>query len=339
MQPKQSTDAPSPALVFELLMGHQKSTALSAAIEVGLFRALGEGPADAATLAQRCASSDRGIRILADFLTVNGLIRKENGVYSNTPTASMFLDPKSPACIAAAARFLVLPDMYQSYLHLADTVRAGTLEHDGTVQAENPIWVEFAHSMAPMMAPLAGPLGDTVLSIVKGPIRVLDIAAGHGLFGITIAKQNPGAKIVAVDWAPVLEVARANAAKAGVESRYELLPGSAFDVEYGGPFDAALLTNFLHHFDRPTCVGLLRKVQTALRPGGVCATLEFVPNEDRVSPPLPAAFALTMLAGTRGGDAYTFSELKSMYEEAGFRDMAAHPIPNSPHTIVTGVKA
>ncbi len=63
-----------------------------------------------------------------------------------------------------------------------------------------------------------------------------------------------------------------------------MLPGSAFDVEFGGPYDTVLLTNFLHHFDKPTCVSLLKKVRASLKPGGKAATLEFVPNEDRVSP-------------------------------------------------------
>jgi len=99
-----------------------------------------------------------------------------------------------------------------------------------------------------------------------GPMRVLDIAAGHGLFGIEIAKQNPQAHIVAVDWARVLDVAYENACKAGVGERYERLPGSAFDVDYGGPYDAVLLTNFLHHFDVAACVGLLKKVRAALKP-------------------------------------------------------------------------
>ena len=88
-----------------------------------------------------------------------------------------------------------------------------------------------------------------------------------------------------------------------------MLPGSAFDVEFGGPYDVVLLTNFLHHFDKPTNVGLLKKVRAALKPGGRVATLEFVPNEDRVSPPMPAAFAMTMLTSTADGDAYTLSEL------------------------------
>jgi 2-polyprenyl-3-methyl-5-hydroxy-6-metoxy-1,4-benzoquinol methylase len=79
-------------------------------------------------------------------------------------------------------------------------------------------------------------------------MRVLDIAAGHGLFGIEIAKQNPHARVTGLDWAPVLRVALDNARKAGVQDRYDMLPGDAFEVDFGGPYDAVLLTNFLHHF-------------------------------------------------------------------------------------------
>ncbi len=121
------------------------------------------------------------------------------------------------------------------------------------------MWVEFAEKMAPMMGPMAGPLGAVVLEGHEGPMRVLDIAAGHGLFGIEIAKQNKQAHVTGLDWAPVLRVALKNAEKAGVHDRYDMLPGSAFEVEFGGPYDAVLLTNFLHHFDKPTCVGSARE--------------------------------------------------------------------------------
>jgi hypothetical protein len=319
-------------------MAYQRSAALRAAIELDVFRAIGEGIHDVASLAKRCQASERGVRILCDYLTIIGLLAKRDGGYWHTPTSQLFLDPSSPACLATTARFLGNPALHEPYQRLTDVVRKGrtVLPGQGSVEPENPIWVEFAHSMAPMMAPLAGPLGAMVLEGRSGPVKILDIAAGHGLFGIEVAKQNPQAHIVALDWAPVLEVARENACKAGVGSRYEGLPGSAFEVDYGGPYDIVLLTNFLHHFDRATNVALLRKVFAALKPGGAAATLEFVPNEDRVSPPMPAMFAMTMLASTASGDAYTFRELESMYREAGFTAVTAQPVPQSPHTIVMG---
>jgi hypothetical protein len=334
-----SEASPTPTLVLEMLQAHQRTAALKAAIDLDLFRAVGEGPGDVASIARHCSASERGIRILCDFLTIHGVLVKEDGHYRHSPTSEAFLDPRSPSSLASIAQFLGNPALRAPYDNLAEIVRTGrtVLPGDGSVEPENPIWVQFAESMAPMMAPMAGPLGAVVLEGLNGAMRVLDIAAGHGLFGIEIARQNPAAQVTAVDWAPVLEVALANARKAAVHERYSTLAGSAFEVDFGGPYDAVLLTNFLHHFDHATCVELLKKVHAATSPGGRVATLEFVPNEDRVSPPMPAAFSLSMLASTVAGDAYPFSELEAMYREAGFGDITAHPIPMSPLTVVVGV--
>jgi hypothetical protein len=340
MQPDSPSGGPlTPGVVFENLNAFQRTFALKAAIELGVFRAVGQGPGDVASIARHTSSSERGIRILCDFLVVCGLLQKIDGRYRHTPSSAAFLDPSSPTCLASVARFLSLPALRDPYEHLADIVRTGrtVLPGKGSVEPENPIWVEFARSMGPMMAPMAGPLGAIVLEGRTGPMRVLDIAAGHGLFGIEIAKQNPEAHVTGLDWAPVLRVALENARKAGVMDRYDMLPGSAFDVQFGGPYDTVLLTNFLHHFDVETCVGLLKKVRASIKSGGRAATLEFVPNEDRVSPPIPAAFSMTMLTSTVAGDAYTFRELSEMHRQAGFRAATAHPIPMSPHTIVMGL--
>jgi ubiquinone/menaquinone biosynthesis C-methylase UbiE len=340
MQSARPAEAPlNPGLVFEMLQAHQRTAALKAAVDLDIFRAVGDGPGDVASIARHCKASERGTRILCDFLVINGVLSKESGHYKHTPMSATFLDPRSPACLATIAQFLGNAAMHEPDQHLADIVRNGrtSLPGSGTVEPENPIWVQFAQTMAPMMAPLAAPLGAVVLEGSSAPMKVLDIAAGHGLFGIEIAKQNPQAHVTGLDWAPVLRVALENAEKAGVHSRYDMLPGSAFEVNFGGPYDSVLLTNFLHHFDVPTNVGLLKKVRAALKPGGKAATLEFVPNDDRVSPPMPAAFAMTMLTSTPSGDAYTFAELASMYKEAGFRNITEHPIPMSPHTVVLGL--
>lgn len=328
----------NPAVVFDMVQAVNRTAALKGAIDLDIFRAVGDGPGDVTSIAKHANASERGIRILCDFLVINGVLAKEGNRYKHTPNSAAFLDPRSPACMASVAHFMTGPQITGPLNSIAEIVRAGrtNLPGAGTVEPENPVWVEFAEKMAPMMGPMAGPLGAIVLEGHAGPMKVLDIAAGHGLFGIEIAKQNKQAHVTGLDWAPVLRVALKNAEKAGVRDRYDMLPGSAFEVEFGGPYDAVLLTNFLHHFDKPTCVNLLTKVRTSLKPGGRAATLEFVPNEDRVSPPMPAGFALTMLITTDSGDAYTYSELSAMYDEAGFKGMKAHPIPMSPHTVVMG---
>ena len=332
-------DIPNPAIVFDMLMAYQRTAALRTAVELDVFRAIGEGPGDAASIAKQCAISERGARILCDFLTINGILLKEGAHYKHTATSATFLDPRSPVSIASTARFLGDPALVEPFNHLAEIVRSGhtSLEGEGTVEPDNPVWVSFAESMAPLAALTAPGLAAAALGDKTGPVSVLDIAAGHGLYGIAVAKANPGARIVGADWEKVLAVAERNAQKAGVADRFSQLAGSAFDVEFGGPYDIVLLTNFLHHFDVPTCVSLLKKVRAAMKPGGRAATLEFVPNDDRITPPMAAAFAMTMLGTTGSGDAYTFAELKQMYEAAGFHDVALHPIAMSPQTAVVGI--
>lgn len=164
--------------------------------------------------------------------------------------------------------------------------------------------------------------------------KVLDVAAGHGRFGIEVAKLNPQAEVWALDWKNVVAVARENADKAGLGARFHEIPGSAFDVALGSDYDLVLIPNFLHHFDHATNVGFLKRVRAALSIGGVVATSEFVPNPDRVSPPMPAGFSLQMLAGTPAGDAFTFDEFDAMFRDAGFGKSTAKPLVPSPQTLI-----
>ena len=118
--------------------------------------------------------------------------------------------------------------------------------------------------------------------------------------------------------------------------RYHLLPGSAFDIEFGTGYDLVLITGFMHHFDVATGEKLLRKVYASLAPGGQAVILDFVPNEDRVTPPSAAKFSLTMLATTPSGDAYTFAEYERMLRNAGFPSAVLHTL--APQRVVIGVK-
>jgi 2-polyprenyl-3-methyl-5-hydroxy-6-metoxy-1,4-benzoquinol methylase len=325
---------PNPSRIFQTLHAFHQTAAMRAAIELDIFTTIGDRHTTAEEIAIKTGAAERGIRILCDFLTIMGFLTKQGSKYGLTPDSGMFLDRESPAYMGTIAQFLGAPEMVKAFDHLADAVRKGgtVMSEQGTISRENPIWVQFARSMAPMMM-----MPAEIISMVAGAdkgekCRVLDIAAGHGLFGINIARHNPQAEIVALDWPGVLEVAMENARKSGVEARYSVLPGSAFEVDFGEGYDLVLLTNFLHHFDAPTCEEILRKVHAALAPSGRAIALEFIPNEDRVSPPVAASFSMVMLGSTPHGDAYTFPELHRMFINTGFKraDHVRHgPMPES----------
>jgi 2-polyprenyl-3-methyl-5-hydroxy-6-metoxy-1,4-benzoquinol methylase len=325
---------PNPGRLFQVFNAYQQTAAMRAAIELDVFTAIGDRHTTAEEISQHVGAAERGVRILCDYLTVMGFLTKKEAHYGLAPDAAMFLDRRSPAYMGSAARFLDSPEMLKAFDQLADAVRKGgtVMSEEGTLGVENPMWVEFARSMAPMMMMPAEAIAKLVGAEKGAKCRVLDIAAGHGLFGINIARHNPQAQIVALDWANVLEVAKENARKAGVESRYSTIPGSAFEADFGGSYDLVLLTNFLHHFDIPTCEELLRKVHAALAPEGRAVTLEFVPNDDRVTPPETATFSMIMLGSTPHGDAYTFTEYNRMFTNAGFtrnEHVRQSPMPES----------
>jgi SAM-dependent methyltransferase len=329
----------SPALFFKTINAYQETEALRAAIQLDVFTAIDEGAQQAAAIAERCHASPRGVRVLCNYLTILGFLVKEGETYSLTPDTAMFLSRKSPANVTSAIGFLHESMLTERFSNLADVVRkGGTLEEKGTMAPDHPIWVEFARSMAPLMMMPAQMIAQILNAAEREPWKVLDIAAGHGLFGIMLARANPNAQIYPVDWAKVLEVAQANAIKAGVKGRYHTMPGSAFDVDFGSDYDVVLLTNFLHHFSPETNEKLLRKVHAAMKPGGRAVTLEFVPNDDRVSPPGAAAFSLMMLGSTVEGDAYTFAELDRMLRNAGFAKNERHPLPGGFQSVIVSVK-
>lgn len=331
---------PSPGRIFDAFTAYQRTAALKAAIELDVFAAVGSSGATTAELATRCGAAPRGIRSLCDRLVVDGFLVKEGDRYGLDLDAAVFLDPASPAYAGSAIRFLTAPTIVGAFSSLTEAVRRGgtAVGHEGTLEPEHPVWVEFARAMGPFARITAEILAAMIAP--AGPIRgtILDIAAGHGQFGVTLARHHPDAQVVAQDWTNVLEVARENAVAAGVADRFTTLPGSAFDVDLGTGHAVVLLTNFLHHFDPPTNEALLRRVHGALAPGGRAIAVEFVPDESRIEPPEAAAFSLTMLASTPSGDAYTFAELDRMFRAAGFADATLVELAPSPQRALVATR-
>jgi ubiquinone/menaquinone biosynthesis C-methylase UbiE len=333
-------DQPSPIPFFDTINAYQKTAALKAAIDLDLFTAIGDAPAAAPELAAKIKAAPRGVRILCDYLTTFGFLTKRGGRYGLTIDSAAFLDRKSPAYLGSATEFLSSPLLTSAFTDLAGSVRHGgtTMSELGTLSADHPVWIKFARGMTALSYLPAKGTADLVHVDANRPLKVLDIAASHGLFGILFAQKNPLAQIVALDWPNVLVVAKENAAKAGLGDRFSTIAGSAFEVELGKDYDVVLVPNFLHHFNAADCTRFLQRVHAALRPGGQVAIIEFVPNPDRVTPPAAAGFSLVMLGTTPEGDAYTLAEFETMLKNAGFKNPQLQPLPNSPQALVSATR-
>ena len=293
---------PSPEIVFETFTAFQRTATLKAAVDLDVFTAIGEGTVTPAALATRVGAAERGVRSLCDALVVLGLLTKAGSRYGLGPDASVFLDRRSPAYIGTIGRFLTSRWVVECFEHLTEAVRRGgtAVEDQGLLVADHPVWVEFARGMAPLAGMTAAALAAVLDVDHAPPRRVLDIAAGHGLFGITLARHAEQAEVVALDARDVLAVARENAAAAGVAGRFRTIEGSAFTADWGTGYDLVLLTNFLHGFDPPTCETLLarskpwRKFVSSTRSYPVPqSAVKALPSIVRKRPATPAAAAFS----------------------------------------------
>jgi ubiquinone/menaquinone biosynthesis C-methylase UbiE len=335
----QPTAQPNPVAIFDELQAYQRTVALKGALDLNLFTLIDEGATTPAQLATRTGASERGLRVLCDFMTIRNFLSKQDGSYALTANAKLFLSQKSPAYLGAMANFLAHPMTRANFDDIAAVVRkGGTVGQHNALEPEHPIWEEFARSMAGMASMFAVEAVERVREMIPGgPAKILDLAAGHGMYGLSFAKAFPNAKVVGQDWDNVLNVARENARKLGVEDRYSTIPGSAWEADLGTGYDLILEPNLAHHFDMPTNVALFKRLRPALKPGALLAILDFVPNEDRVTPHAAGAFALTMLAATPQGDAYTLAEYTKMLTEAGFKSIELHSFQRSPQRMITAV--
>ncbi len=335
----QASRQPTPALIFDTFNAYQRTAAMKTGLDLEIFTAIAEGKTTASEIAAASGASERGARILCDYLTVIGFLTKQGNNYGLTPDSAMFLDKRSPAYMGTMTDFILSAHVMDNFDHLTEAVKkGGTAGQTKPLEPDHPMWVKFARAMQPMTIMPAQLIAKLVDPSADKKLRILDIAAGHGRYGLAFAERNPQAEVTAVDWPNVLEVAKENAVTAGVTDRYHTKPGSAFDVDYGAGYDVVLVTNFLHHFDKETCETLLRKVHQALSDGGRAVTLEFVPNEDRVTPPQAATFSMMMLGMTPSGDAYTFAELEQMFRNAGFSSSELHDLPPTIQRVVISQK-
>jgi 2-polyprenyl-3-methyl-5-hydroxy-6-metoxy-1,4-benzoquinol methylase len=316
---------PDPGPVMQALTAYWVSGALKGALTLDLFTLIGQGATSAEALASASHASLRGVRILADAMCSLGFVTKQAGAYGLTPVADTYMRRDRPTFLADFHRFVQSEPFWEAFGHTGVAARSGRSVMDrDALTPENELWVTFAESSLPMAIGTTQPILG-VLGAHRPGLRILDVAAGSGGYGITLAQAGPDATLSLLDWPNVLEVATRHARQLGV-TNVQTRPGSALESDWGGPYDIVVAGNFFHHFGPDTCVEIAKRARQALAPGGVFATTEFVADPERQAPGMALLFAAAMLVWTDEGNAYTFSELESFLHRGGFASVAHHLI-------------
>ena len=315
--------AVTPERISHLAWAYTAPLMMEAAIRHGIFDLLAEDPKTIEQVAARTGASVRGVRALMNALAgLQLLVKDDEGGFGLSADAAAYLVEGRPGYMGGMIRH-TSTQLMPMWLRVSEAVETGK-PPSGGVNRES-VGTEFFHrfveDLFPMNYPAARKLAAHLgLAESPRPARVLDLAAGSGVWGIALAEDAPHVSVTAVDWPGMLDLTRRVAGRHGVADRFSFVGGDLLAADFGGGYDVATLGHILHSEGEQRSRALLRKTFDALAPGGTIAIQEFLVNDDRSGPPNGLTFAVTMLVATEHGDTWSFNEIADWLDEAGFED-------------------
>jgi 2-polyprenyl-3-methyl-5-hydroxy-6-metoxy-1,4-benzoquinol methylase len=335
----ESKPAVTPERIMKTAWGYAAPLILEAGVRTGLFDALADGPKTVAEVQSATGASDRGLRIILNALVGLGLLTKNGPTrYALTPEADAFLISSKPAYLGGFLRH-TSSHLIPKWLQLTDILRTGRpTEAVNQEGVGTEFFEKFVEDLYPLNYAAANALADA-LAIEKatGPVAVLDLAAGSGVWSIALAKRSPRVRVTAVDWPGVLPATRRTAERHGVADRFRFVAGDLMAVDFGTGYQVATLGHILHSEGEARSRALLAKTAAALAPGGTIAIAEWLVDADRTGPPMGLIFAANMLVNTDDGDTYSFEEIAGWLKAAGFVEPRTLEVPG-PAPLVLATK-
>ncbi len=309
----------TPERIMQFAWGYVPPLVLEAAIRHRVFDLLDAGPQTVAALSKETGASERGLSAIMNALVgLNFLAKDTKEIYSLTPESAAFLVSSKPSFQGGVIRHCS-EQLIPKFLHLNDIVKTG--KPNKAVNQEGPgteFFQQLVTDIFPMSYPAAQTLARHLQGHATGPMRVLDLAAGSGVWGIAIAQSSDKVSVTAVDWPDVIPVTRKTVTRFGLADRFSFVPGDLMEADFGKDHTVATLGHIIHSEGKERSRALLAKTFEALAPGGTIAIAEFLVNAERTGPPQGLFFAVNMLVNTDTGNTYSFEEISSWLEEAGF---------------------
>jgi SAM-dependent methyltransferase len=322
--------------ILQMAWGFAPTAILHAGVESGLFAQLAQGPRRMDELLAAMAASPRGLPALVNALVGLGLVCRQGDRYALAPDTATFLTPDSPAYLGPFFRHIC--DLVPTWLKLDEAVRTGRPPRQaGAEDGRSEAFGCLAEALFAVNWPGTQILAQHLAPILPATRTILDVAAGSGVWSISLAERAPRAQVTAVDWAEVLATTRRFVTRAGLANRYRFVGGDALEADFGQGYDIAVLGHILHSEGEDRSRRLLRRVFDALAPGGTIAIAEWLVAADRGGPAASLIFAVNMLLLTESGTTWSFDEIAGWLRDIGFVEPAALDAPG-PGTLLLARK-
>jgi ubiquinone/menaquinone biosynthesis C-methylase UbiE len=317
----QSAQKVTPERIGQMAWAYTIPLIIEGALNNHVFDTLDKsGPLTIEQLSEKTGASVRGLRAIANALVGVQLLAKDKSEkYALTAESAAFLVSGKPGFQGGIFRH-ISTQLIAKWMKISEIVRDGHPTQAVNDQGVGtPFFEKLVEDIFPMSYGAAQKLGDELkLSSASKPVKVLDIAAGSGVWGIALAQKSPQVRVTAVDWEGVLPVTKRIATKYGVADRFNYIAGDINSVDLGSGYDVATLGHILHSEGEARSRTLIKRIFDALAPGGTIVVSEFLVNDDRTGPPNGLIFAVNMLVNTDQGDTFSFNEISSWLKQAGF---------------------
>ena len=323
---------PAPAWLWRMFDGARTSATLRAALELDVFVKLDLGPKTAEELAPLVGCPVRSTAMLLEALVALDLVEPVGGpAYHLTHVAQRYLVPGKPKYMGGFVRILCNDTMWKAFGNLTAAIRKdGTLLANHAETPELDFWEVYPQAALSMATDVGQAIGQ------RFPWTFTSGGAGSGLYTYAVLQRSPSARATLVEWSNVVPLAQKHAARAKIGlDRLRFLIGDLIELDYEGPYELVLISQVLHHFDRPTCAKVTQKIADALAPGGRVVIHEFFGDPGSRS---GALFGMTMLAWTRQGEAYPTKDYRAWLEDAGLRFLERVSIQGLPTGLVIAEK-
>jgi len=297
-----------------------QTCALHAAVKLGVFTLVGNGPRTGEAIARTLGADPRALTMLLDALCAMGLLEKAADGYTNTEAATVWLSKGSPSYLGY---------MIMHHHHLVNAwsqldravMTGGPVERGAIPEAEErESFLMGMFNLAMSIAPRLVPQID-----LTGKRTLLDLGGGPGTYAIHFCMRNPGLAATVYDRKTTEPFALQTIQRFGMEARVRFLPGNYLKDPIEGSYDVAWLSHILHGEGMADCERILGKTVSALRPGGLLLIHDFILEDDRANPLFAALFSLNMLINTDQGQSYSASEIAAMMEGAGLYNIRRLP--------------